>query len=142
MAHLLKWHRIFHPRHHHGKATVRVTFRMSVRQRPTNQQRAHSVVQEESDHVECQLDDRLANFECTNLRSHEFWCTAKGACGIAMPHILFAKPIICNLDVTVERQQNVVEFQIPVRVKLGMNTEQCNVNLPIDDPIGVEVFQS
>ena len=55
MVHLLKSHRIFHPRHHHGKVTVQATFRTSVHQMPTNQQHAHSVVQEESNHVEdCQ----------------------------------------------------------------------------------------
>jgi len=37
-----------------------------------------------------------------------------------MPHILLAKPIICNLDVAVKRQQNVIQLEIPIEVKLEL----------------------
>ena len=104
MVHLLKWHRIFRLRRRHGKVIVQAAFRTSVPQRPTSQRRAHSVVQEESNQVECQLSGCLGNSRWPNLGSHELWSATEGACGRTIPHILLAKSIIRDLHVTVKRQ--------------------------------------
>jgi hypothetical protein len=61
----------------------------------------------------------------TNLGCHELRCTTEGASGAAVPHVLLAKTVISNLDVTIKSQQNVVELQITV-----------------DDAILVEVLES
>ena len=60
----------------------------------------------------------------TYLGSHEFRCTAESTGRRSIPHLFLAQPVICDLDVTIEGQQNVVELQIPV-----------------DDAVLVEVFQ-
>jgi hypothetical protein len=61
----------------------------------------------------------------TNLGSHELRSTTEGTSGAAVPHVLLAKTVITNLDVTIKGQQNVVQLQITV-----------------DDAILVEVLES
>lgn len=50
----------------------------------------------------------------TYFRSHEFGCTTEGASGAAVPHVLLAKTVISNLDMTIQGQQDVVKLQITV----------------------------
>ena len=58
------------------------------------------------------------------LGSHELGGTAEGAGRAAVPHLLLAETVVGNLDVSIERQEDVVELQISV-----------------DDPVLVEVLQ-
>lgn len=48
----------------------------------------------------------------THLGRHKFWRTAEGAGRLAIPHILLAKAVVCNLNVALGRKQNVVELEI------------------------------
>lgn len=62
---------------------------------------------------------------CTYFRTHKFGCTTECAGGAAVPHVLFAKTVISNFDMTIQCQQDVVKLQITV-----------------DDSVLVEVLQS
>jgi hypothetical protein len=46
----------------------------------------------------------------TRLWSHKFRGAAESAGRRGVPHVLFAKTIVGNLNVAVKREENVVEF--------------------------------
>jgi hypothetical protein len=50
----------------------------------------------------------------THLWRHELGSTAESAGGRTEPHVFFAETVICDLDVAIEGQKNVVEFEITV----------------------------
>lgn len=61
----------------------------------------------------------------TYLGCHELGSTTESASSTAIPHVLLAKTIVCDLNVTVQGQKNIVQLQITV-----------------DDTIFVEVLKS
>jgi hypothetical protein len=63
--------------------------------------------------------------DLTYLWCHEFRSTAERACSRSIPHFFFTQTVIRNLDVPVQGQQNIIEFQISV-----------------DDAVLVEVLES
>jgi hypothetical protein len=48
------------------------------------------------------------------LRSHEFWGSAKSACGAPIPHFFLAQTVISDLDMAVKGEKDVVEFQVAI----------------------------
>lgn len=59
------------------------------------------------------------------LWCHELWSTAECACRSTIVHILLTETVVCQLDVAVKGQEDVVELQISV-----------------DDALAVQVLQS
>ena len=51
----------------------------------------------------------------TYLGCHEFWSAAERTRGAAMPHILFAKTVVSDLDMPIQGQQDIVELEITVK---------------------------
>lgn len=79
------------------------------------------------------------------LRGHELWRAAEGVCGVLEPHVLFAKTIVGKFDVTVEREHDVVKFQISsnedvLLVSLRREHTESLRNRPVDDTLRVEIF--
>ena len=70
-------------------------------------------------------DQNECEITSTYLWCHEFGGTTECACAAPIPHVLLAKTIVCNLDVTIQGQKNVVKLQVTV-----------------DDTVFVEVLQS
>lgn len=61
-----------------------------------------------------------------------------------MPHVLLAQSVIGDLDVTVEREKDVVELEIAapaLSVSLQNPGERGNENAPVHDPVLVEVLE-
>lgn len=52
----------------------------------------------------------------THLGSHELRSTTERARRQTEPHLLLAQTVIGHLDVTVQREQNVIELQIAVQI--------------------------
>lgn len=48
------------------------------------------------------------------LRSHELRSTTESASGTAIPHVLLTETIVCNLNVTIQGQKNVIQLQVTV----------------------------
>jgi len=79
-----------------------------------------------------------------HLGCHEFWSAAKRAGCLTEPHFFFAQTVISYLDMTIQRQQDIVQFQ--VTKKLFAQIKKCHrasnpLFSPIDDSIGMEILQ-
>jgi hypothetical protein len=61
----------------------------------------------------------------TYLRSHELRSTTERAGGTAIPHVLLAETVVCNLNVAIQSEKNVIQLQVTV-----------------DDTVLVEIFES
>ena len=55
--------------------------------------------------------------EQAHFWGHELGCAAEGRRGAPEPHILLAESVVGNLDVPVEREQDVVELEVAVVTK-------------------------
>ena len=55
-----------------------------------------------------------SNMGDTNLGCHELGRAAECASCRPVPHVLLAETIVGNLDVPVQRQQNIVELEITI----------------------------
>lgn len=60
----------------------------------------------------------------THLWCHKLGCATECAGRRPIPHVLLTETVVCNLDVPVQRQQDIVKLQIT-----------------IDDPVLVEVLE-
>ena len=61
----------------------------------------------------------------TYLRGHELRSTTERAGGTAIPHVLLTETVICDLDVTIQGEKNVIQLQVTV-----------------DDTVLVEILES
>lgn len=75
----------------------------------------------------------------TNLGCHELGSTTEGAGGAAVPHILLAKTVISNLDVTIKSQQNVVQLQITVDDAVLVEVLESQADLRSIEPNGIKL---
>lgn len=99
----------------------------SRHQMPTNLQHGHIVYPKESASV---LVSRLLDsINGTYLWRHEFRGTTESACGIIKTHVLLAKTIIGNLDVSIKCQENVVQLQITIDDIVVMEILQSQADL-------------
>jgi hypothetical protein len=71
----------------------------------------------------------------TYLWCHEFRSTTERACSRPVPHFFLAQTVICNLDVSVQCQQNVVELQISVDDAILMEVLESEANLCCVKPV-------
>ena len=78
----------------------------------------------------------------TNLWCHKLGRAAKRAGCLSVPHILFAQTIIGDLDMTIQRQQDIIELEITAEFfsnhVLSRGTGWYS---PIDYVVGVEVLK-
>src|SRR5271156_6500332 len=81
-------------------------------------------------HIFVPTESRIKpNSRSIYLWSHEFWGTAESVCGTSVSHLLLTQPIISNLDVSVQSQQNIIEFQIPIDNLVFMQIFERQQNL-------------
>jgi hypothetical protein len=50
----------------------------------------------------------------THLGGHELGSSTEGACVGSIPHVFFAETVICDLDMSIKREKNVIELQIAI----------------------------
>ena len=65
----------------------------------------------------------------TYLRSHEFWRATKCASSAAIPHLFLAQTVVGDLDMSIQRQQYVVELQIAIDDAVLVEVLECQANL-------------
>lgn len=63
------------------------------------------------------------------LGGHELGCSTESRCGGTIPHVFLAETIICDLDVTIKGQEDVVQFQITVNDTMLVEVLQCQTDL-------------
>ena len=68
------------------------------------------------------------------LGRHELRRTTKCAGARSVPHVLLAESIIGNLDVAIQRQKNVVEFEIAIDNTVLMKILQSQAHLSGIEP--------
>lgn len=80
----------------------------------------------------------------TYLWCHEFGSTTEGTGVAAVPHTFFAETVVCNLDVAIQGQENVVELQVTVNDAVLMEVLESQANLCSVEPTqpGVSAFIS
>jgi len=105
-VHLRGWRRRFRLRRRLGRGKLLVTFGIATLQKPTNRPLGHIFAPTESNVNR----DNLRRY----LRCHKLWCSAEGVCSASITHLLFTQPIISNLDMPVQCEQDVVQLQIPI----------------------------
>lgn len=86
---------------------------------PTSRQRGHSVAQVGSTQHFVSYNSIKACFQ-TYFGCHKLGRTTESASSLSIPHILLAETIICDFDVSVEREKDVIELQITVHDALFM----------------------
>lgn len=64
----------------------------------------------------------------TYLRCHKLGSTTEGArCG-AIPHVLLAETVVGDLDVSIQGQKDIVEFQVTINDSILMEVLECQAN--------------
>lgn len=74
----------------------------------------------------------------THFGGHELGCAAEGRGRLAEPHVLLAQSVVGDLDVPVEREEDVVELEIAGRASAGAGGREDS---PVDDAVLVEVLE-
>jgi hypothetical protein len=82
----------------------------------------------------------LACIECkayahAYLGCHEFRSTTESACSRPIPHLFLAQTVICNLDVAVQCEQDIVELQISVNDTVLVEVFQGQADLGCVEPV-------
>jgi hypothetical protein len=120
-VHLREWHRRFRLRRHRGMEMLPTASDTAVLRMPTNLHHVHTSVPTKS---------KISKFyDKKYLRSHEFWCTTESVCSTSISHLLLTQAIIANLNMPVQRQQNIIQLQIPINNLILMQILQCQQNL-------------
>jgi hypothetical protein len=68
------------------------------------------------------------------LRCHELRSTTERAGGRTIPHLFLTQTVICNLDVTVQGEQDIVELQISVDDTVLVEVLQGQADLSCIEP--------
>ncbi len=68
------------------------------------------------------------------LRRHELGRAAEGARRTSIPHLFLAQSVISNFDVSVQCQQDVVEFEIAIDDAVFVKVFQCQADLCCVEP--------
>lgn len=82
----------------------------------------------------------MTKLDSTYFWAHEFRCTAERASCTTIPHVLLAKTIISNFDVTIQGQQNVIELQVTVNDTVLVEVLECQADLGGIEPKKCEHF--
>ena len=53
------------------------------------------------------------------LWCQKLWCATEGASSVTITHSLLAQPKVCNLDIALCVQEQVVQLEIPVGEQVG-----------------------
>lgn len=83
---------------------------------------------------------RRAVESLTYFRRHELRSTTERARSAAVPHILLAETVVRNLDVAVQGEQDIVEFQITVDDSILMEVLQCQADFRSIEPTWISVL--
>ena len=85
-----------------------------------------------------ELEGPIANYVIfTHFWCHKFWCPTKCTRAGPIPHLFFAKTVISNLDVPIQSQHYVVEFEIAINDSVLVKVLQSKADLSSIEPITV-----
>lgn len=65
----------------------------------------------------------------TYLGSHELGSTTEGASTATVPHVLLTETIVCNLDMAIQCQEDVIKLQVTINDTIFMEVLESQANL-------------
>ena len=135
MVRLLKWHRKFRLHLPLGTGIAVAASGKLGHQMPTNPLPVRTFYPVKS--IDS-LEGPIANHDIfTYFWCHKFWCPTESACAGPIPHLFFAKTVIRNLDMAIQSQHDVVEFEIAVNDSILVKILQSKADLSSIKPITV-----